>query len=447
MYETPDNPEAHMDNTPFPKEIVDKFIKESNLPNVGTASIRELRKLSTQIEEAAGKKFIRMEMGIPGLPAPEIGIKAEVQALKNGVASLYPAIEGIPELRKEAARFVKNFMDIDLSPESFFATVGSMHGAFSALMVAGRMDKTRDTVLFIDPGFPVHKQLVKMIGVKYTGFDVYNHRGDALKVKLESYLKKGNISCVLYSNPNNPSWICFTELELKIIAELADAYNVLVMEDLAYFAMDFRKDLGTPGKPPFQATVARYTDNYILFISSSKAFSYAGQRVGILVIPPNIYTMEKPDLTRYYSSAVFGHSVIFNTLYATTAGVSHSAQHGLAALLKAANDGEYHFLEIVGEYGNRARIMKKLFQENGFLLVYDKDGDDPIADGFYFTIRYPGLSGAQLVQEFLYYGISAIALSTTGSDQEGIRACVSFVLPEQFNELEKRLKLFHCNHQ
>jgi len=51
---------------------------------------------------------------------------------------------------------------------------------------------------------------------------------------------------MLYSNPNNPSWICFTEKELKIIAELADKYNVVILEDLAYVAMDFRKDLYHP---------------------------------------------------------------------------------------------------------------------------------------------------------------------------------------------------------
>ena len=69
---------------------------------------------------------------------------------------------------------------------------------------------------------------------------------DKLKEKLESYLKKGNISAVIYSNPNNPSWICLKDEELKIIGELATQYDVIVLEDLAYFAMDFRQDLSTP---------------------------------------------------------------------------------------------------------------------------------------------------------------------------------------------------------
>ncbi|MDX9933284.1 MAG: pyridoxal phosphate-dependent aminotransferase, partial [Bacteroidales bacterium] len=83
----------------------------------------------------------------------------------------------------------------------------------------------------------------------------------------------------------------------------------------------------------------------------------------------------------------------------------------------------------------------------GFKIVYDMDENNPVADGFYFTVSYPGMSGDQLLDEFLYYGISAIALSTTGSERtEGIRACVSLVHRDQFPALEERLKLFHENH-
>lgn len=48
----------------------------------------------------------------------------------------------------------------------------------------------KDTILFIDPGFPVQKQQLVVMGQKYETFDVYDYRGDKLKEKLESYLKK-----------------------------------------------------------------------------------------------------------------------------------------------------------------------------------------------------------------------------------------------------------------
>jgi aspartate/methionine/tyrosine aminotransferase len=435
-------------NTPIDYDIVSQKISESGLPEVGSASIREIKKLVDNIEKASGEKFIRMEMGIPGLPPAEVGVKAEIAALEKGVAAIYPDIHGIPELKNEIARFAKSFINVDVSPEGCIPTVGSMQGSFAAFLCVNRVHKKQNKVLFIDPGFPVHKQQLQVMQQEWETFDVYNYRGDKLKDKLESYLAKGDISSIMYSNPNNPSWICFTEKELKVIGELATKYDVIVMEDLAYFAMDFRKELSKPGVAPYQPSVANYTKDYILFISSSKAFSYAGQRIGMMVISDHLFQSDFPDLLNYYKTANFGYSMIFGTLYPLSSGTSHSAQYALTAILKSASDGEFNFVETVKVYGKKAHIMKKLFTDNGFNIVYDKDEDEDIADGFYFTFSYPGMSGVELLGELVYYGISAISLAITGSDRnEAVRACVSLVKETQFGDLEARLKQFNADHQ
>jgi aspartate/methionine/tyrosine aminotransferase len=435
-----------MRNTPISQELVEKNLKRLHIGDLNDASIREIVALVNFIEEESSQKFVRMEMGVPGLPPATVGVNAEIEALKNGVASVYPLIDGIKPLKEEAARFVKLFMDIEVSPEGCVPTVGSMQGTYSALLVASNMDQVKDTVLFIDPGFPVQKQQMQVMGSKYESFDVFNYRGQKLRPKLESILNKGNISCIIYSSPNNPSWICLTEEELQIIGELATTYDVVVMEDLAYFGMDFRKDLYSPGRPPYQPTVARYTSNYVLFISSSKIFSYAGQRIGITVISDALFNRDYEKLKTRFHSNSFGHAYIFKVLYAISSGTSHSGQYALAAMLKAANDGRLNFVEDVKEYGEKARIMKRLFRENGFKIVYDKDGDELIADGFYFTICYPGMTGGELLHRLIHYGISAITLKNTGSEREGLRACVSHVSRDQFGDLEKRLKQFHADH-
>lgn len=436
-----------MKNTPISREIVDEILSKSGIRQLGLASIREIKRLINDIEIASGEEFIRMEMGIPGLPASAIGIDAQIKALQNGCAAIYPDIDGIPELKSEMSLFIKNFLNIDVSPSSCIPTVGSMMGGMAAFMTMSRADKKKDTTLFIDPGFPVQKQQHRVLGLQFETFDVYNFRGEALKGKLESYLKKGNIHSIIYSNPNNPSWICFTDKELQIIGELANQYDVVVLEDLAYFGMDFRNDISQPGKAPFQPTVANYTKNYALLISSSKAFSYAGERIGMLVLSDHLYNREYEDLIPYFGTPLFGRAIIYGTVYAMSSGTSHSAQYALAAILKACNDGSYRFLDDVRIYAKKANMMKKMFTDNNFYIVYDKDEDKPLADGFYFTIAYPNMSGEELLKEFLYYGISAITLSITGSERtEGLRACVSLVPLEQLPLLEKRLQQFKANH-
>ena len=436
-----------MTEIPISSELIMTLAKTIGIPSPGASSIREIVHLVNKIEEKTDIKFVRMEMGVPGLPAPSVGVEAEIAALKSGVASIYPDISGIGPLKNETSRFIKLFLDVDFDPEGCIPTVGSMMGAMVSFLVANRNDRTKEGTLFIDPGFPVQKQQVKMLGHDYCSFDIYDYRGKRLKEKLESSLKSGKISSLLFSNPNNPSWICLTEEELSVIGDLSRKYDVIVIEDLAYFGMDFRKDYSNPGRPPYQPTVAHYTDEYIMLISSSKIFSYAGQRIGMMAISDQLFERSYPDLLRYYSTDKFGHSAIFGALYGLSAGVTHSVQYGLAALLKAVNDGQYKYRDDVLEYGEKAREMKRMFVSNGFQIVYDRDLDEPLADGFYFTIAYPGLSGDKLIEQLLCYGISAISLVTTGSDRpDGLRACVSLVRRDQFGDLEIRLKKFRADH-
>lgn len=435
-----------MNSIPISAEVIRKTASENDIPAPGSASIREIVHLVDLIEAQTGIKFVRMEMGVPGLKTPSIGVEAEIEALKKGVSAVYPEICGIPELKEETSRFIKLFLNVDIKPEGCIPTVGSMMGGIVSFLVANRNDRNKEGTLFIDPGFPVQKQQVKMLGHNYYSFDVYNYRGKKLKDKLESYLKPGKISSLLYSNPNNPAWICLNEEELSIIGELSGKYGVIVIEDLAYFGMDFRKDYSHPGKSPFQPSVARYTDNYILLISSSKIFSYAGQRIAMMAISDNLFHKRFPDLLRYYSTDKFGHSVIYGAIYGLSAGVTHSSQYGLAAILKAVNDGTYNYRDDIKEYADKALIMKRIFTENGFYIVYDRDLDEPLADGFYFTLSYPGMTGKQLLEELLHYGISAISLDITGSGREGLRACVSLVPRDQFGDLETRLKKFKADH-
>jgi aspartate/methionine/tyrosine aminotransferase len=282
-----------------------------------------------------------------------------------------------------------------------------------------------------------------MLGHDYFSFDLFDYRGTKLREKLELVLSEGKVSSIIYSNPNNPTWMCLTEEELSIIGEMANKYDVIVIEDHAYFAMDFRTDYSNPGLPPYQPTVGKFTDNYVLLVSSSKAFSYAGQRLGMMVISDNLYNRSYPHLLKSYSTDKFGHCIVFGALYGLSAGSPHSAQCGLNAILKAVNNGDYNFLNIVKEYGEKASIMKSMFVENGFNIAYDTDIDKPIADGFYFTIAYKGMKSGELLEKLLYHGISAITLDITGSSRnDGLRACVSHVYREQFNDLETRLRQF-----
>lgn len=435
-----------MQNNLIDKQLVDSTMAQCGVTNLDEASIRDTVKIANLLEKTTGEKFIRMEMGVPGLAPSRIGTEAEIAALQQGVAQFYPMLEGYPALSQEASRFVRNFMDIDIQPEGIIPTVGAMQASYVAFMALTECQEGKDTMLFIDPGFPVQKTQLEVMGKPYITFDIYEYRGEKLEAKLREYLDKGNIAGIVYSNPNNPSWVCLTEKELQIIGKLATEYDTIVLEDLAYFAMDFRKDLSHPGEAPFQPTVAKYTDNYIFMISSSKLFSYAGQRLGLLCISNALFNKKYEHLMKRYKSEKLGYTITYKLIYTQTSGTAHSPQYAVAAILKAANDGRINILGEVKEYGKRAEIMKSLYRNAGFKIVYDKDGEEEVGDGFYFTIMYPGMSGAELAHELLYYGISSITLKGCGSTREGLRACVSQIGLDQMDTLKERIERFGKDH-
>ena len=432
--------------TPLDNKTVTEVIDAMNLGDFSQATIRDLQTLSRTLEEKTGQPVIHLEMGVPGLQPSEIALRAEAEALAKGAATQYPPNGGIPRIKQAASQFVKAFIGVDIDPLCCIPTTGSMQGTF-ATFTAIRHAITKDTVLLIQPGFPVQTTQCDVIGLKHQALDIYDYRGEKLIAKLEEILSAGNISSIVYSNPNNPSWVCFTEEELKGIGMLATKYDVIVLEDLAYFAMDFRRDLSHPFQAPYQATVARYTDNYVLWISGSKAFSYAGQRIGVTCISNKLYHREYAPLKENFGVATFGDFFTNRLMYTLSSGTTHSVQCAMSALMEAACDGSYNFLDDVKEYGRRAKFMKDVLLAAGFELVYDNDMGSPLADGFYFTVIYPGMTGLQLTRELMYYGIAVFPLDTMGSLEQGVRICTSFFSDNQHDIFRERIELFHQNNK
>lgn len=413
------------------------------LGDFSQATIRDIQALSRQLEEQTGEPVIHLEMGVPGLQPSQIALQAEQEALANGCATIYPPNGGIPRLKEAASKFVKAFINVDVAPVACIPTTGSMQGTFATFTAWHHAMPEKDTVLLIQPGFPVQTTQCDVIGLKHIGLDIYDYRGPKLIEKLDEILAAGNICGIVYSNPNNPSWVCFNEEELEGIGHLATKHDVIVLEDLAYFAMDFRRDLSHPYEAPFQATVARYTDNYMLAVSGSKAFSYAGQRIGVMCISNKLYHRVYVNMQEKFGVGEFGNFFSNRLMYTFSSGTTHSVQHAMAALMEAAVSGSYNFLDDVKEYGRRAKFMKDVLLSNGFYLVYDNDMGAPLADGFYFTVQYPGMNDLQLTRLLMYYGIAVYPLDTMGSQQQGVRICTSFFSREQEPLFKQRIEQFH----
>lgn len=434
---------------PLDKKLVDQTCGEFGLMDaheLGDATIRQMVGVVAAIEKKTGCEYIHMEIGNPGLPAEQIGINAQKAALERGVANQYPIITGIPPMRHWGSEFMRAFFNLEIPEECIVPCVGSMQGCFALDLLINQLNPAKNTILFLDPCFPVQKQQCRIIGLPIDTLDVGDYRGEALRDALEAKLQGGKIGAILFSNPNNPTWMCLTEEELRMMGQLCNRYDVIAIEDSAYLNMDFRDPhRGRPYQAPYQPTIGRYTMNCVHLVSCSKIFSYAGERAAMLAVSPDLARRHYPALTeRYHNDGQFMRTLIYQTLYGLSSGTPHSVQYAMAALFEAACKGEIDFHHNTEEYARRAARIKEIMLRNGFHIVYDKDADDQeVSDGFFFTFGYKDWTGEQLLNKIIYYGISAIQLKATGAVREGMRGCASMIREDQYDELDRRLAAFH----
>ena len=432
---------------PLDKKVLQEALDELHIPDILGATIRQIGALANHLEGKADDEMIHLEIGNPGIPPEEIGVESEIEALRSGVANQYPNIAGVKPLKENGSKFIKAFLDVDISPKCIIPTVGSMQGSFTLMILLQKRMPEKDTLLMLYPGFPAQRNQAHLVGLNLEGFDIYEHRGKKLEAKLEEYFKTGKITAMIYSNPNNPAWTNLTDEELEIIGRLATKYDVLILEDLAYMGMDFRQDFSHPYEAPYISTVAKYTDNYILLLSASKIFSYAGQRIAMVCMSDSVFERSYENLDKVFSMPKFGDAYVFGVLYCASSGTAHSGQYALAGMLKAAAEGKLLFVDHCKEYGRRGAIMKRILRDNGFNLVYKLDGDQEIGDGFFMTATYGDMTSAELQGELLRYGVAAISLPGTGSDQNGVRITVSTISDDDhFALLDQRLKKFKEDH-
>lgn len=74
-------------------------MQRNSIRDITEATIRQISSLASDLEEIAGEKMVHLEIGNPGIPANALGVEAEREVLRKGVANQYPNIAGIPQLK------------------------------------------------------------------------------------------------------------------------------------------------------------------------------------------------------------------------------------------------------------------------------------------------------------------------------------------------------------
>jgi N-succinyldiaminopimelate aminotransferase len=223
---------------------------------------------------------INLGQGFPDEDGPDAVREAAVRAIREGHGNQYPPAHGVPELRQQIAGHQRRFygLDVDWRTEVCVATGASeaIAAAILALVEPG------DEVVMFDPYFDLYPAVVSLAGGRRVCVPL---DGDLLRPDLDLLAAAitDRTRVLLLNTPHNPSGVVFTEQELRHIAELAVARDIVVVADEAYEHLWFE---GNPHLPI--ALFPGMWERTITIGSAGKSFSLTGWKVGWATGPADL---------------------------------------------------------------------------------------------------------------------------------------------------------------
>ena len=191
----------------------------------------------------------------------------------------YMQNSGFDICRKEVAKQVKDFHEIEIDYKSIIMTCGAAGGLniiFKAILDPGD-EVIVPAPFFVEYGFYVdnHQGVLKTVPCK----NDFNLDIDAISNAITS-----NTKAVLINSPNNPSGAVYDEDTLKALSELLKTKSkendreIYLISDEPYRRLCFD---GTRVPP-----ILKWYDNSIVTTSFSKDLSIPGERIGYVALNP-----------------------------------------------------------------------------------------------------------------------------------------------------------------
>lgn len=300
-------------------------------------------------------------------------LEAFTKGVRIGGKQAYTEYRGSQDIRADLSRKLADFTGSTIDPEeNFIITPGTQGALFLAM---GSLVSRGDKVAIVQPDYFANRKLVEFFDgeVVPVQMDYYGSDDEAGLdlTELEEAFKAG-VRLFLFSNPNNPVGVVYSESEIRTIAELADTYGATVIVDELYARQIFEGRTYTH----LSAEKRMNPDNVITIIGPSKTESLSGYRLGVAFGSAKIIDrMEK--LQAIVSLRAGGYSqAVLHTWFSEPAGWMEERikQH------QAIRDDLVHHLRAAGGYRVRPT-------EAGSYLFPQVDGLDLSMNEFVKILR------------------------------------------------------------
>ena len=357
---------------------------------------------------ASMEGVISLGVGEPDYPTPWHIREAAIASLERGY-TMYTSNSGMPELRQELSRYLKEKYGLEYSPENELLITVGVSEALDLVMRA--ILNPGDEVIMPEPCYVSYDAVVILAGG--TPVMVPTSEKDNFEVsaaEVESRITR-KTRAILIGYPANPTGAVMPRKKLAQIAEVARHHNLLVISDEIYARLVYGVE------HTCFAALPGMKERTILLSGFSKAYAMTGWRIGFAAAPKEIIAA----MTNIHQ---------YTMMCAPT-----MAQ---VAAIEALKSGDDSVTGMVEDYNRRRKVIVRGLNEAG-LPCFEPKG------AFYAfpSIKVTGMTSEEFAEKLLVEEkVAVVPGSAFGRCGEGyVRCCYATSLAE-IEEALVRIKRF-----
>lgn len=383
-------------------------LTSQRVEQLSPSGIRKFFDLLASMEEV-----ISLGVGEPDFATPWHIREAAIYSLEKGY-TMYTSNLGMPELRQELSRYLKDNYNLEYNPDSeLLITVGVSEGldlAARAIVDPG------DEVILPDPCYVSYSPCVVLAGG--TPIMVPTSQENDFEISAADIETRvtNKTKAILIGNPANPTGAVMPRDKLLPIADVARRHKLLVISDEIYARLVYGVE------HTCFATLPELKESTILLGGFSKAYAMTGWRIGYAAAPREVIA----SMTKIHQYTMMCAPIM-----------------GQVAAIEALKSGNASVAEMVEEYNRRRLTMVKGLNDIG-LSCFEPRG------AFYAfpSVKGTGMTSEEFAEKLLIEEkVAVVPGSAFGQCGEGyVRCCYATSLAD-IEEALTRMKRFVDKHR
>src|SRR6266567_3360574 len=224
--------------------------------------------------KAAGRDVIGLGAGEPDFDTPENIKEAAIKAIRDGKASKYTAVDGIPELKAAVSRKFKRENKLDYKPSQIIIGTGGKQILYNALVATLNPG---DEVIIPAPYWVSYPEMVLLAGGEPVPVVTSMETGYKMTPNGLERAITPRTKWIIFNSPSNPTGAAYRRDALKAVTDILvrhphvhvmadDMYEHLVYDDFEFYS-------------PAQLEPRLY-ERTLTVNGVSKAYCMTGWRIG-----------------------------------------------------------------------------------------------------------------------------------------------------------------------